>query len=36
MVEEFARKNGLQYHMSGVAEIMKMNYDVMKKHSMEK
>lgn len=31
LVTKFAHDNGMQHHISGVVEILKMNYDVMKK-----
>ena len=33
LVERFAAEHGLQYHVSGVCEIWKLNYEVMRKYS---
>ena len=33
-IHQFAKENGMQYHVSGVLEIVKMNYDVMKKNAL--
>ena len=33
-VNKFCEENGLQHHISGVADIMKMNYDVIKQRAL--
>jgi fatty acid desaturase len=36
LIHQFAKENGMQYHVSGVLEILKMNFDVMKKNAAER
>ena len=33
-IHQFAKENGMQYHVSGVKEIMLMNYNVMKQNAL--
>lgn len=33
LINKFAAENGMQHHISGMVEIFRMNYDVMKKYS---